>query len=296
MGGELLIQIVPREVTTVMCRADVRVASSDQACPIESVSGVVVGPNCARIRCLSARHELVPAKPAGATSEQGHWKTVAAFTIPDPCFWSPEHPLLYELYLRGLPGDVPPQLFGIRPLRIVGRRLRLADRAIVLRGVRPRRLPKLPMELPTWRELGAAVIVSDPPASFCEFSSREGVWMVAELPVTEMTSASLWQIARWPSVAAILVGNSARLSRDHVESAVTTLLVQSLAAGNKRAPWAAAGLWDVTTQDDLPAGAKTALFAQRAAGGNQNVFESRRLCDDLQRDLAGRGEFCGYFV
>src|SRR4029453_4761154 len=96
-----------------------------------SLAGQVRGPRCLHAQTLPVSERYV---------DQGSGLTlVSRALVPDPCFWSPDLPAIYDVTVNLARGDeiIAPMRreLGLRMLGVRGRNLALAGKRWVLRGV-----------------------------------------------------------------------------------------------------------------------------------------------------------------
>jgi hypothetical protein len=262
----------------------------------EQLVGTVVGPRCAYSHTLSASIPLV--------ARGKHPSLLAEAIVPDPCFWSPDLPFLYDARIelrRGseVAGSIT-RTFGIRPLGIRGRRLVFDAHALVLRAVRMTAVPKTP--LASWREAAAALDVVDPSPSLLEEASRTGVWVVARLSERcQDIPAALEELSKWPAVAIVVLPAETEPALDATPFG-NLILAQAVSPKQTPvlAPWASAVVYRIEDADDDLADQASRwtvpLLLQRPAENFPDLRQARAACDLLQRDTAGRGDFSGYIV
>lgn len=262
------------------------------------LSGVISGPQCAWSRTLSARLPLAPCRGAGPP--------LAEAIVPDPCFWSPELPFLYEarveIQVPGQATEVVERTFGIRPLGVVGKRLVAAGKTWVCRGVRRQSVVETPLE--EWRRQEATMVVDEPPEWLLGEASRLGVGVLARLGEGhEPLVRKLARACRWPAVLMVELSRapSGEPAATWRAAAPNTILVEPMAGEPDRAPaeWAWAVVCDVGSADSLgqfSSGCRLPVLARRRLDARCELAAARRACDLLQRDLAGLAEAAGYIV
>jgi hypothetical protein len=137
--------------------------------------GQVRGPRCSRAQTLPLTSPLVDLGP-GPT-------LLARALVPDPCFWSPDLPAVYDVtinLLRGkeLVATVRHEL-GFRSLGVRGRNFALEGKRWVLRGVATRsttaRMPH------AWHEAAAIYIADDSNSVALEEASQCGALAVVHV-------------------------------------------------------------------------------------------------------------------
>ncbi len=279
------------------------------------LTGTLRGPSCLYAKTLKATFSFVDRGPGKSL--------LAEAIVPEPCFWTPEMPQLYQADLqlrRG--GEVlarAARMLGIRLLGAEGRKLICDGNRWVLRAVSQGEVP--PTELVQWRECDAAMLVCNPDDQLCEGASRVGVLLVAEFdsPTLGPDSTILsprgrgqlegavlsgWaneihRLSRWPAVGMVVLPS--RTTLDLAGLAHNLLLAERFRPDQLIVPaaWADAAVCDVADPHDWTAriaNCKVPVIAARPSANPASVAEARALCDRLQRDLADRGEIAGYIV
>ena len=270
------------------------------------LTGTVRGPFSAYCQTLPATSPLVD---GGAGPS-----LLAKSTIPDPCFWTPDSPALYEVRLQILHDEqevaADYRQLGIRRLAAHQQSFRFDAQRWVLRGIDRQRVVHEPVDpvgdrqLHAWRECAATVVATDPDDSLCAAASREGVVVLARLDTAgETWRDDLRRLAHWAAVGLVVLDGPGVEPDVRVRQlAPNVCLVQSFRASQAvaPAPWAQAVLVEV--------GVDPAEFARRVADCPLPVVACRRLTasaelpeargavDTLQRDLAPHGDYAGYLV
>lgn len=255
------------------------------------LSGSLTGPVCRYAETLPARSQLVDRGPGASL--------LAAAAVPEPCFWSPEMPHLYDVAIELRRGEnvvaTSKRLFGFRNLGAAGSKLIYGAKRWVLRAVMADEVAA--GHLAEWRDSNTAMLVADPSDALCEEASRVGVMLVAE--VMRADRAALQRLARWPAVGiVVLPGNASEISDSGGHN---LLLAKRFATGKPitSAPGVGCALVDMEELDDLSprdASGEMAMIAYRRGGPFATAAEGRAACDRLQRDLAGKGDWSGYIV
>jgi hypothetical protein len=248
--------------------------------PAESIpvgtylAGTVVGPFCKYSRTLSASVPMIV--------RNGRDGALLEAIVPDPCFWTPDLPMIYRVELRVGEATVERTL-GIRPLGTRGRQLLLNAENWVLRGFES---ADDKLNWNAWREAGLACLARNVTTDFVAAASERGI----------LTIATSDEFAGWPAVGLVLMRHES--NHQHMRN---VLKAQAFNATDNVMPIASAQVAMVEVNDPL-------LFAHRAKGCTipviacrrhpeiVDVVEARKACDTLQRDLAGLGHFAGYVI
>ena len=257
--------------------------------------GKVTGPQSAYAHTLPASFPLRDMGPG--------LSLLAEALVPEPCFWTPDLPNLYRVEVELCKGDQTlastSRTFGIRRLGTSGRNLIFDGKRSVLRAVTFDDVPPAP--LLEWRDASAAAIVNNPSDDLCGEASRVGVLIVADLRSTSLDIADeLRRLARFPAVGIAILPTQAASSDPH-GLAPNILLAQYASAGEKPSPTMWAKLLvreakDPSMFSECVGVGNVPVIAYRTAGPQANIAAARRLCDELQRDLAPHGDYAGYIV
>jgi len=278
------------------------------------LAGRVIGPTCAYAHTLSAAISLTMKRLPANTRAPQPPALLAEAVVPDPCFWSTELPFVYRVEVEllsptGLPATTR-RLLGIRPLGAFRRRLvfeakpwvpRGADRSGADRiGVDHSGVPET--QLSEWRAADAVMVVERPSEGLCGDASRLGVMLVAEIAGSPSEIASeVQRLSRWPAVVIAVLNSNTPLDASSRAKARNLLLAQSFGPGAAVEPAAWADVVICESGDAADLGRRAAscplpVIVRRPAAWRDGLVEARAECDCLQRDLAGSGEFAGYFV
>jgi hypothetical protein len=266
------------------------------------LAGRVVGPECAFSHTLPARMPMM---------DRGEGNRLLLETVvPDPCFWTPELPFLYrvqiELQRGGETIEKCERLVGIRRFGVRNRALNFDGKRFVLRGVHSQSeisnfKSQIQNDAAFLRETWTALVVYQPDAELCEFASRNGLLLVAELSGASSIASKIALLAKWPAVVMAVVNGDARLPAEISEIARNLVLAQAVAAGEpmQLADWAQVAVVEIRELEKLAAkiaGCNLPIFAYRPELRPAEIEKSRAACDRLQRDLASLGDFAGYMV
>jgi hypothetical protein len=264
-----------------------------------TLRGHIRGPECLHSHTLPTTVPLVDLGPGPSL--------MARAMLPDPCFWSPQLPLLYhvhvELLQRGEVLETADRLIGIRSFGPRGRSLFLDGKRWVLRGVHRDRAPSADLE--DWHAESAAMIADAPDDELCRQASHRGVLLIARIAGSQDDVAlQLRRLARWPAVAVAVVASNIPATANLRNAAPNIELAQPFSCGAKveLAPWASLAVCEVDDIDQFAYQTGHAslgsfpIMAVRRLAGVHPLAAARAACDRLQRDLARIGDFAGYVV
>ena len=253
--------------------------------------GSLTGPYCEYAETLTANFTF---------SDRGPGKSLLAMAVvPEPCFWTPEMPQLYQAHLQLKQGDSvlaeAQRSFGLRTLGVQGRNFFYGGKRWVLRGVSSRELPLT--DLAAWRDSDMVMLVNNPDASLASEASRIGVLLAAELDAAD--APTLRRLSQHAAIALVVLPANWEKPTDVV--AHNLILAQRFSPDEPITPatWAQTLLCETDDPKALAAKVRDCplpVIAVRAAGKLAKIADARKQCDLLQRDLAGRGDFAGYLV
>ncbi len=270
------------------------------------LEGSVRGPFSTRARTL----------PATTTwSDLGPGPTLmATASIPDPCYWTPDNPALYEVHLRVLDGSreiaATRRTLGLRRLGAHGRAFRFEAQRWVLRGVTrfafspafvepaaagavraaantDQHIAMAAWDAVPWRDEHATLVARELSDAECDRAQREGRLLAAWVPVERGDWADeLRRLSRWAAVAfAILEGRAAAdWTADAVRSLAPNLcLLQAFAVDARVTPsdWAQGVV--------VEAGDDRSAFARRIAACGLPVVAYRPFAPRVEQVAAWRG-------
>jgi hypothetical protein len=254
--------------------------------------GQLTGPVCRYAETLPARSQLVD-RGAGAS-------LLAAAAVPEPCFWAPEMPHLYEVEVELRRGGrivaTARRTFGFRNLGAAGGKLIYDAKRWVLRAVAADHVPHCNLE--DWREASAAMLVRSPSDALCDEASQIGVLLVAEIaPDID----ELRRLGRWPAVGLVVPPRGESLPVEAEEVRHNLLVAERIATGAMVTRSAGTSVAIVELEGVASASIEiaqrpAALIARRVNGSFASVVEARAACDVLQRELAGKADWSGYIV
>lgn len=260
-----------------------------------SMAVAVRGPECLLAHTL-------PATVRGSDMGPGDG-LLARVVLPDPCYWSPQLPALYqvnvELHQHGDDVDAVQREFGLRLFGPRGKSLYLDGRRCVPRGVSRQAIA--PAELGQWREADAVMLVREPDDALCEAASQQGVMLIAVLDGDgDHVGGELARLSRHAAVAMAAISTIELDGAAWRRAAPNVLLAASFHGEQAvEAPsWAQALVVEVRNPASF--GARVQPFsgpvlAYRPLASQASLTEARQACDHLQRDLAP-DDFAGYLV
>ncbi len=164
--------------------------------------GHVHGPRSRLTRTLPAS---VPLTDLGAGPS-----VLARALVPDPCYWGPGQPYLYDVEVELCRGNRPlfsfRQTLGVRSFGLHGRRLLLQSRPWTLVGCYETSVTAASNS--AWRDSQAVRVVMDPSERVCQEASEEGVMLIAELRggATDSLAHEVHRLGKWAAVMLIIVG------------------------------------------------------------------------------------------
>lgn len=294
------LEIFYGEVTDVAARVYARVG--DDLSGEHTLRGILRGPLCDLAQTLTTE---VPFRATAAASGTDSGSLLVEALIPDPCCWTPELPMRYEVDLQLWRGESlvskSSRTLGIRPFGARGRDLILDHRRWVMRGICQRGDLTNQQQLDGCREAVAALYVDKLDDELLEMASRTGVMLVVALPSQdeETLAAELRRLTHWPAVA--IVALEAEPEAD-LRRVAPNLLLAQLVSGDtapNTAEWA--DIVMIESEDTQQIGESSGgyslpVMALRRGDPFMGLPDARKACDALQRDLAPFGDFAGYLV
>ena len=268
------------------------------------LSGELIGPECRFAQTLSAR---IPFSDRGPGES-----LLAEAVVPDPCFWTPELPMLYRANIQGSgaeqgsgargqgPGKTGTATIekwvGIRRLGTRGRSLILDTERWVPRGAWLGRISS--DDLKVAREADVLLCGPPPDDDVCLEASRHGVPLLIDLSEHRGDMADeVRRLGQWPAVFLVALESHAAIDPPIRAAARNLLFAAKFAADESIDPpqWAQLLLCDVNAENGSPlAGCPLPILARRRASAD--IGSARASCDQLQCDLASVGDFAGYLV
>lgn len=181
--------------------AELRIfVTPDRLTPTTEIRGRLVGPRNAYAATVEVAYPLRPL----ARAVQAQPLLAARIVIPDPCWWEPTTPFLYEgqieLWEDGQRCDQAPMRHGFRVFHRGRQGLLVNGRPLLLRGAAMADLPE--DRLREWHQAGTNLLVatldSQATAQWTA-ADRLGFLMLGRLPGTDPNFTSVAELARHPA-------------------------------------------------------------------------------------------------
>jgi hypothetical protein len=260
-----------------------------------TLTGLVRGPRCLHAQTLPAMFPMVDLGP-GPT-------LLARTVVPEPTFWSPELPAIYDVTVNLQRGDelLASARFeiGLRSFGVRGRDFVLAGKRWVLRGVMP---SSTTATLPrAWHDASAVFVASWSDLADDQLAEASQFGALAVVELAAGGAHEIRRLARHPAVALAVQQHDFPSGMKRADVPPNILLGQRMGDGDRviRQPWAdvllvestvAELLARITALGDLP------VVVVRPLAQSLPIDDARAACDQLQRDLAPLGQFAGYIV
>jgi hypothetical protein len=216
--------------------------------------------------------------------------------VPDPCFWTPRLPYLYEVKLELRVGDEVvgrvARPFGIRPLGVRANSFVFAGKRWVFRGGWDSSGSR---ELQLWRDNEIVMARDEFSARQCDEASHVGVLMAIEAELSEETVRAA---SRHATVGMLIFDG--RKYAGILRKTTNCIFVQNM-MDDARADLhgqAEAVLVEASAVEEFIARRSSAIpvIASRPSKVKLEPEEIRPHCDQLQAELASIGDFAGYLV
>jgi hypothetical protein len=270
-----------------------------------SLSARLIGPFCDFAETLPLKVPFVQLR-----SESKSSALVAEAIMPDPNFWTPELPFLYRAEINVRRGEevlfTQKRFLAIRRLGVRGRFLSFEGKRFVVRGLHlADRTVILEDDAAFLRESWTAMVAENPTDEFCEFASRNGIVLIADLtslpPGRESIAAQLHRLARWPAVGIVALTHDCEFTKTDRGPTPNLIFAEAFVPGVQfeLADWADLAFVKIGDSQgfaDQTAGAETPVIAVRRRKDNQSIEAARACCDELQYDLARFDDYAGYIV
>ncbi len=306
------LELFHGEANPAVARVYARLTIVDEAIDLTSLelAGRLRGPECAFSHTLPLRMPFLPCPPRNSAAKQ----LVAEAVVPDPCFWTPELPFLYRAQIELMRREELlwrcERLVGIRRLGVRGQSLLFDGKRFVLRGlVMQVGIAELgeANEEKFARESWTAIVAANPNDEFCEWASRRGILLGAELTKLADESGArdldfhLRRLSHWPAVGIAVLNRDGPIPNAVCQAAPNLLLAQHIAADEpiNLAEWAHLAMADVDKPRKFArkvADCQRPIVAVRQLSQPASIEQARAGCDALQHDLSIAGDFAGYVV
>jgi hypothetical protein len=240
-----------------------------------TLAGRICGPFSDFAKTLSADFVLRP-KELGT----------AEALITEPCYWTPQLPMRYELSVEvdSVEHTVP---MGLKRFYNSGRNLVLESKRIVLRGMSCESPTESDLNLARQHE--TALIVTEPIDEVCELASRLGV----PLLVKTQNETTIERYAWFPAVYMVLATAGQRL-----DSLTQVPVAELVKAGDEPTASGQAVIIELKSTERPPAWAaicdKPVIVIRKDE--EAEIKTARSACDRLQAELAPEFDLAGYFV
>ncbi|MFN0020137.1 MAG: hypothetical protein ACKVP0_17900 [Pirellulaceae bacterium] len=259
-----------------------------------SLSGFVRGPRCFYSTTLLSTYPLSDAGPGPSL--------VAKALVPDPCYWSPETPNIYDVTVelrRGqdiIASEV--RQIGFKPLGISGRFFTWEGKPWVMRGIKQVN-STIETDIFAWRDQGA-VLVGVPSSDELRLASEKGILVYCMLAAdADRLKSELRRVSYHPAVFAF--GTCYPDRGSGLKGVAPNVLLFFYGIVDQEYPlphWAsfghiAAGEPQETAEVALQTAEPIVLSKFHA---KSSLSEARAAADKLQADLAPYGQFAGYIV
>ena len=259
-----------------------------------TLSGFIRGPRCFYSTTLLSTYPLADAGPGPSL--------LAKALVPDPCYWSPETPNIYDVTVELRRGkDVitsEVRQIGFKPLGISGRFFTWEGKPWVLRGVTAK--PTTEVDLNEWRNNSAALVGSGLSDEELQEASVKGVLCFCLGRVDSSENESLIEAKRFAKYPAVAIANAC-LPTQNVQRLMPNVITtfKSILSGEAEPirqgipvyrPYLPKKPAERVTSVRIP------LIVCRLEESTLSVAEARSACDKLQAELAPIDQFAGYIV
>lgn len=250
-----------------------------------TLSGNIRGPHCLHSTMLPATIRLADAGPGDGLLAKG--------LVPDPCYWSPDLPALYDVHVElKQAGEViatVDRLFGMRQFGPRGKFFYLGGKRWTLRAAF---VKEAPADLLAWHDAPLSLCVDCPSDSLCDEASRVGVLVVALLNPDDDLEAALRRLARHAAVGMVVLNQQEAgegVADTLQQFAPNVVLAQACNVDEASEKVEVRTITSAVTST-VP------VIAKRLLAESIDPANGRLACDRLQADLAPLGDFAGYLV
>jgi hypothetical protein len=259
-----------------------------------SLSGIVRGPRCYYSTTLPATFRLDDAGPGPSL--------LAKALVPDPCYWSPETPNIYDVTVELRKGsDIiasEVRQIGFKPLGMSGRFFTWEGKPWVLRGVTAK--PSTELNLNEWRNNSAALVGSGISDEDLQAASMKGVLCFCLGRVDCSESESLIEAKRFAKYPAVAIANVC-LPTQNVQRMMPNVITtfKSMLSGEAKLITEGVPVYRPYLPKERAERmtlVKVPLIVCRPEESALSVAEARSACDKLQAELAPVDQFAGYVV
>lgn len=245
-----------------------------------TLSGFVRGPRCYYSKTLPATFRLLDAGPGPSL--------LAKSLIPDPSYWSPETPHIYDVTVELRKGaDViasEVRQIGFKPLGISGRFFTWEGKPWILRGISTSSAREKNKSV--WRDYSAVAKTHDEISEQeLQLASERGVMLMIS-STGEEEADTLKYLSRFPAVSFFY-------SQWGLDDAFWVAAPNIRLCGTHRPFPIAFAHWTEASslkESEFP------IVVHRVLPHPLGLTEARAACDKLQADLAPYGQFAGYIV
>ena len=275
------------------------------------LAGTIRGPR-------SVRHQTLPA--AVPFTDLGPGPThLARAIVPDPSYWSPESPNIYdvtiELHRDGEPTLVEKRMLGFKPIRAGERYLLREGKTWIPRSMN---LPKVDARTFTVEKISefmakcreAELVLQVPfvkaAADLWKVASSEGLYLETMISPSMRCRGTireqLRECSKYPAITFVVVPYYFADPNEGVpKDGHNLILLQPLCRGVPYEPqnWAdavAAGVWALDDPEQNPIAIPRPVLIGDGYEAAIDASNARSYCDELQRRLAPLRQFAGYHV
>lgn len=258
-----------------------------------TLGGFVRGPRCIYSKTLPATFRLQDAGPGPSL--------LAKSLIPDPSYWSPDTPHIYDVSVELRNGDdilaSEVRQIGFKPLGISGRFFTWEGKPWVLRGVGSHHFTQN-LDVLNWREQSAVIVGNALGNELLSKASEYGVICCSLINDQLSACSEFRRLAKYPSVALTALfrqykGIAAAEAPNLICSEAIVPRMQYCRLPGPRINYV---LFDSDADENAMKALESPALIDRSISTPKSFIEARAACDKLQADLAPIGQFAGYIV